>query len=100
MANPITVEVAQREWTKVAGSCTGGRVDLQQTGFAYYQTYRLAGNSPPENPVGSATPSEAVRMFQTGVQEEIDSSTAIDVYVFCFPLDGANMGRGKVRVSV
>ncbi len=95
MANPVLVDCPQDEWTKVAdGVAAGmlhplGRTDTTSRKIPkYYQTYRVAGDPKPDDTTDLG---EAV-LFTASVN--IQSASAIDVYVICVS------APGKVRVDL
>lgn len=87
MANPVIVACPANAWTKAATNVQVGNIWLMNTDpGAYLQTYRLTGEAAPTEK------SEGVLVPHPGMA--IDSSPAIDVYVY------AVNDAGSVRVDV
>lgn len=84
--NPVVVECAKNTWVKVATSQIAGFVYiLNDKPSAYYQTYRVTGQSAPTDL------SEAVPFTDF---LKIEATAAIDVYVY------AKDENGSVRVDL
>lgn len=84
--NPAIVTCTKDQWTKVITAQVSGRIHvLNDSPSAYYQTYRLTGESAPTDLT------EAVKLTNT---LEMSSTAAIDVYVY------AKDKAGSVRVDV
>ena len=91
MANPVFVDCAKNEWTKVATNITTGQIHkMEETPFSYLHTYRISGDPPP-----SGGFEEGVKIFiNNGFSEPISFSFGIDLYIFCVKDDG------RVRVDL
>ena len=88
MTNPVETIVPANVWTKVATAVTSGQLHkLSSAPRAYYQTYRMTGDSAP-------TEQPKVGIFESSQHESAGSVSPIDVYVYALGLDGL------VRVDV
>jgi hypothetical protein len=74
MANPVIVPVAAGVWTKVATGVTDGTINILDHTFNYLYTHRDTGDPAPTDRTEGA-------LFE-GKSMLIDSSVAIDVYVW------------------
>lgn len=89
MANPAIIATPDGVWTKVATNVVTGQLNRLKNLPAYTQTYRVTGGGAPIDD------DEGVRMFtHNKISEQIQSSTAIDVYVWC------RGGDGSLRVDL
>jgi hypothetical protein len=91
MANPELIDCPANTWTKVATNVTSGiiHIDLPYLNIEWYQTYRQTGESAPSDLDGA---NGSARLLKPS--DDIDSSTAVDVYVWPRSEDG------KVRVDL
>jgi len=85
MANPVLVDITKNTVTKVATNVTAGVIHRMITSAQYLQTYRLTGQAAPNE---ATMLSEGVLMFEKENKDEISSTAAIDVYVYCKNTDG------------
>ena len=97
MADPAVILInTKRKWTKIATGITVGSIHLINRGINYYRTYRLTGESAPNNPSDVAIPDEAIQIFINTTEELIRLNEAIDVYLFCA---GNSKINGKVVID-
>ena len=100
MANPAVVTMnTEWEWQKVATGITMGSIHLKNRGTRYYRTYRLTGESAPNNPAEGTIPDEAIQIFINKTEELIRANVSIDVYLLCKCNDRKNVQSGKVVVD-
>jgi hypothetical protein len=90
MPDPAVIACPTGQWTKVATNVVSGNISKIRPLAKYFQTFRLTGNPAPTDL------SEAVPMFQgtEKLAEQINSNSAIDVYVYC------KVRAGSVRVDL
>jgi len=78
MANPAWPNTNEGQWTKVATNVTSGTIDRLKSQYKYYITYKLTGEGAPNAAVKAKSPVA----FEDSNQVIIDSSVAIDVYLW------------------
>ena len=100
MATPTVKSIPEWQWTKVATNVVTGTVHCMNTIVNYYQTFRDTGDAAPVAPTVGTVPTEAVRMFDKSLREDIDSSYAIDVYVMGQNNDDDSNDTGSVRIDL
>jgi len=84
MANPTKIDVSKNTWTKVATNATSGIITIRQwQPSKYYQTYRVTGD-----PAPTGDHNEDTSVLTTGQEISISAIEAIDVYLYCYNLDG------------
>lgn len=100
MSNPVIKSIPEGEWTKAASAVTSGMLYLLDASVNYYQTYRLADETAPTNPVEGVLPEEAIRIFNNENQAQISNHEPIDVYIIAYDKDGNTSETGKIRVDI
>lgn len=100
MADPEIIDIPEWEWTLVSENVVTGSIHRLKSNVAYYQTYRLTGESAPTAPTQGTIPEEAVRIFDDGNQVPISSLDSIDVYLMSANSDDDADETGKVRVDL
>lgn len=88
MANPVEVALTKGVITKVATDVVTGQIHRVLPRANYASTYRLTGEAAPTDKT------EFVKVFENSASEDIASTAAIDIYMFCIKKDG------KVRVDL
>jgi hypothetical protein len=71
----ITTEGA---WFKIATNVVTGSIDRLKSQYTYWATYVPTGSAPPATAVKDKSP----KIFEDSGQELIESSVAIDVYIW------------------
>lgn len=83
--NPLIVHCPADQWTVAARNITSATIREKITGPRYYQTYRTKGDTPPS--------SLAVGVMITNKNRKIESTVAIDLYIY------AQTKTGSVRID-
>ena len=100
MANPAVVEInTEWTWQKVATGITMGSIHLVNRGTCYFRTYRMTGESAPDNPSEGTIPDEAIQIFLNKIEELIRNNEASDIYLFCKCSNRKNPSTGKVVID-
>lgn len=98
--NPEVQTLPEWKWVKVATSVTTGKLNRLESSVAYYQTYRVTGDTEPTEPTIGIIPDEAVKIFELDNQEDIGSTDPIDVYIMCANSDNDDNDQGKIRIDL
>ena len=88
MANPVFTDITANTWTKIATNVTSGKIRIVTRSASYLSTYRITGDGPPLDK------SDGFQIFTKEDFEDILSSFAIDVYLYC------PEKAGRVRVDL
>lgn len=100
MADPAVIIITPEwEWVKVATNITIASIHLVNRKPWYYRTYRMTGESAPNNPTPGTLPDEAIKIFVNKTEELIRANESIDIYLFCKCNDRKNMQNGKVVID-
>ena len=77
-------EITEGVWTKVATAVTGGIIDRLKSEFTFWVTSVATGAAAPDAAIKTKSP----KLFEDSNQETVESSTAIDVYIWIENADG------------
>lgn len=102
--DPEILDLIADQWNPAATSVVDVMVNILKEDVPYFQTYRLAGNDPPDNlPIPDDPDFEGIIIFNrrdriAGVEVftgglEFKATSAIDIYIY------PRGGEGKVRVD-
>lgn len=100
MPNPILIETPQNKWTLVAKKVKECCIKRVRTGFKYYMSYRMTGDTPPENPIGHNLPREGIEIFLIENKEPIEFKHFIDVYIYARNDDDGIDTPGMVKACI
>lgn len=71
-------EITEGVWTKVATNVTSGKLTRLKSNFTFWATYVTTGEATPDADIKLKSPV----IFEDSKEEIIDSSYAIDVYLW------------------
>ena len=77
-------EIVEGQWVKIATAVTGAYLDRLKSEFTFWVTSVATGAAAPDAAIKLKSP----KLFEDSNQEEVESSTAIDVYVWIENADG------------
>ena len=100
MENPNPTTLTDWQWVKVATNIDIGTLHRLESRIHYYQTFRITGDTAPTNPTIGILPEEAVKVFESGNLEKIESDDKIDVYIMSVNYINGKSYTGKIRVDI
>lgn len=89
-------EIVEHQWVKVATNVTSGKITRLKSNFTFWATHVATGEAAPDADIKLKSPV----IFEDSKEEYVDSSYAIDVYLWIENADTNNNDTAANSVQV